>query len=131
MTSQGESRATRLDPAVVESTFAACHDDDGEIVIDGSIAAARFNEDRLADHAESIRAMLLELPDQFRASGGGGWSFLNACEDRHGDLWTGMQSTVAMLFALGIGIGMVDLLLPREMWASLPGGMPYYVIKDT
>ena len=32
------------------------------------------------------------------------------------------------LFCLGIAIGRVECLIPREMWKILPGGVPYYVI---
>jgi hypothetical protein len=64
-------------------------------------------------------------------SGGGGWSFLNFCQDRHGTLWTGMHQTCEELIVLGIGLGMVKWCLPRGMWDALPGGMPYLVIDTT
>jgi hypothetical protein len=78
--------------------------------------------------AAEIRAMLAELPDQYRKSGGGGWSFLNACDDRHGTQWTGFHRTMEHLFMLGLAIGAVTLLMPRELWDALPGGMPYYMV---
>jgi hypothetical protein len=37
---------------------------------------------------------------------------------------------MAQLFALGLGIGMVECQLPRELWDMLPGGVPYYVVND-
>ena len=30
----------------------------------------------------------------------------------------------------GGGIGRVRLLVPREMWAIMPGGMPYYIVTN-
>lgn len=120
----------QLDPQVVEQTFEACYDPNGEVEVAGIMLPARFDKARLADHAERIAFLLGELPDEFKASCGGGWSFLNACMDRHGNQWTGMHSTMDKLFMLGMGIDMVVSQLPREMWDALPGGMPYYVVKD-
>jgi hypothetical protein len=34
------------------------------------------------------------------------------------------------LFCLGMAIGKVECLMPRKMWTILPGGMPYYLVKD-
>ncbi len=73
--------------------------------------------------------MLDELPDSFKKSGGGGMSFQNACVDKQGNQWTDFHQRMEQLFQLGIGIGKVELLMPREMWAMLPGGMPYYAIN--
>lgn len=114
----------------VSATFARCSTVNGDVVIEGIKGIARFDKGALADHAEMIAWMLLELPDQFRASAGGGWSFLNACDDRHGNQWTGLHATMEMLFMLGLAVGMVKLMLPRDMWEALPGGMPYYVVVD-
>ncbi len=121
-----------LDPDQVEQVFRDCLTDseDGSVEVDVINGRARLDKAKLADHAELIAAMLLELPEQFRRSGGGGWSFLNACEDRHGNQWTGMHRTMAWLFGLGMGIGMVECMLPRDLWEALPGGMPYYLVKD-
>jgi hypothetical protein len=33
------------------------------------------------------------------------------------------------LFQLGLAAGYVKPLLPREMWAAFPGGVPYYVVN--
>ena len=89
-----------------------------------------FHPGRLERHEAEISQMLDELPDAFKESGGGGMSFLNACDDKHGRQWTGLHQTMEQLFQLGIAIGRVESTLPREMWSALPGGMPYYVIKD-
>lgn len=126
----------RLNPQQVEETFQKClagdTDDENIVDVDMIVAIARLDRRLVADHAELILAMLLELPTEFRASGGGGWSFLNACMDRHGDQWTGLHQTMAMLFALGQATDppLVTCQLPRDVWPALPGGMPYYVIND-
>lgn len=136
--------AFRLDPKVVEETFRCCTEPTAAPTdadpaypyadrigpIDMIVSAVFLNKKPLQDHAEQIMAMLLELPDEFRESGGGGWSFLNACNDRHGNLWTGEHRVMGMLVALGLGLGVVKYLVPRDLWPALPGGMPYFVVKD-
>lgn len=87
-----------------------------------------FDPDKVSAHDGEIAALLAELPDQFDEVKGGGWSFLNACYDKHGAQWTGMHSVMEELFLLGIAAGRVKCLLPREMWSALPGGVPYYVV---
>lgn len=123
-----------LNPQRVEEIFLDCLFRDGEdtsshVKAEGIMANVGFHPERLEKHREEIEAMLTELPDEFRESGGGGWSFLNACMDRHGNQWTGVHQTMDQLFTLGIAIEKVSFQLPREMWNVLPGGMPYLVVK--
>lgn len=115
----------------VESTFKSClaenHKADG-VVVDGVIIKAKFNTNAISEHKKDIQDMLTQLPNEFQYDGGGGWSFLNMCTDRHGNQWTGFHRTMDMLVCLGIAAGFVRFLLPREMWNIMPGGMPYLVI---
>lgn len=124
-----------LTPQAVEELFAACHEplgaSDGVTEVDTIAGPTWLRDSAVADNKARIAGLLSELPDEFLASKGGGWSLLNGCTDRHGELWTGMQLTVAKLFALGEAAGLVQCQLPREVWAALPGGMPYYVVNDT
>ena len=127
------SVAAKLSPSAVDAIFRECLFRDGEdtsehVRADGITFSAGFHPARLADNAESIAEMLNELPEMFREGEGGGWSFLQACEDRHGSMWTGDHGVMDQLFMLGVAAGKAKCLLPREMWSALPGGMPYYVI---
>jgi hypothetical protein len=99
-------------------------------VVQGVVTTAAFNPQALEDCREQIAELLAELPEQFQEAGGGGWSFLNACDDRHGRQWTSFHRTMEQLFMLGLASGQVKELLPRDMWAAFPGGMPYYVVLD-
>jgi hypothetical protein len=122
-----------LNAEQVQTIFLDCLFRDGEdtsnhVAVEGITTNVGFNPDRLTIHKPEIKAMLAELPDSFKVSGGGGMSFLNACEDRHGNQWTGMHQRMEQLFQLGLGVGAVKLLLPREVWGVLPGGMPYYAV---
>ncbi len=122
-----------LDPEVVNAVFMDCLFRDGEdtskhVVAEGVTRNVGFHPERLKSHKAEIEAILAELSPEFHETGGGGMSFLNACNDKHGNQWTGLHQRMEQLFQLGIGIGKVKCLMPREMWSALPGGMPYYVI---
>src|SRR5260370_25055058 len=95
----------------------------------GIVNGAASRPEAIENHKEDIGRLLAELPEPFQESGGGGWSFLNACNDRHGHQWTGLHTTMEHLFMLGLASGQVTELLPRDMWSALPGGMPYYLVK--
>lgn len=86
-----------------------------------------FNPSRLAEHKQEIKEMLECLSDEFRADKGGGWSFLQACVTKDGDQW-GEHQNINELLALGIATGQAKILMHRELWSALPGGMPYFVV---
>lgn len=126
--------ANKLSAQRVREIFLDCLFKDGEDTTDhvkaeGITTNIGFHPGRIQGYAEELAEMLGELPEQFMASVGGGWSFLNACLDKHGNHWAEHQ-TMEQLFQLGIATDKVKCQLPRDMWASLPGGMPYYVVKD-
>lgn len=114
----------------VEQAFVVCQSDLGDIEVDMIVGKVKFDSAKVEENSDAIAALLLDLPDQFMESGGGGWSFLNACMDRDDNQWTGLHLTMGKLFALGQAAGMVTCQMPREMWDLLPGGMPYYVVND-
>ena len=127
------STQTALNAEHVNAVFVDCLFRDGEdtsqhVKAEGIVRNVGFHPARLESHKAEIVAMLDELPEQFQEKSGGGWSFLNACNDKHGNQWTGLHQTMEQLFQLGIGISKVKSLMPREMWGALHGGMPYYVI---
>ncbi len=122
-----------IDPEHVNAIFMDCLFKEGEdtskyIKAEGIVTNVGFHPERLKSHKAEIVTMLDELPDEFKESGGGGMSFLNACNDKHGNQWTSLYQRMEQLFQLGIGIGKVKCLVPRKMWNILPGGMPYYVV---
>jgi hypothetical protein len=107
-------------------------DPDVVVIVEGILNPFAFQVEGLERNRKLIAGMLAELPREFMAvktGGGGGWSFLNACMRRDGVQWTGLHRTMDWLLSLGQACGYVTCQLPREMWASMPGGMPYYVIE--
>ena len=125
----------KLTPENVETIFTSSlfdseADTSNAIIVEGIQTKFGFDPVKIEDNKKTISAMLDELPDEFKLGKGGGWSFLNACYDKNGNQWTGLQSIMDQLFCLGMAIGKVKLLMPREMWGILPGGMPYYQIIE-
>ena len=114
----------------LECLFKEDEDTNQHVMVDGITSSLIFHPGRLENHRTEIEAMLDELPEEFHKTSGGGWSFLQACNDKHGNQWTGLHRTMEQLFQLGIGIGRVKCLLPKELWRVLPGGMPYYMVLE-
>lgn len=77
----------------------------------------------------NIEDFLNRLPNTFKMSGGQGWSFLNMCVDIHGNQWCDDHITMDKLVCLGIASNLVQFFLPRNMWPTMPGGVPYIQVK--
>ena len=103
-------------------------DMDGALKIEGVLHTFGLHPRKIKEWEKDIIEMLNCLPDPFHEGKGGGWSFLNACEDNEGNQWTGLHLIMEELFVLGIAIGKVKSPLPKSMWDALPGGMPYYTV---
>lgn len=120
----------------VEAIFRDCMFKDGEptegfVPAPGITIDVGFHPVRLASYREEVRAMIRELPESFMKNGGGGMSFLNLCNNRHDDQWTGFQQRMEQLVQLGIALGMASYCLPREYWGVMPGGVPYIQFDPT
>lgn len=120
----------RVQEVFTDSLFRDGEDTSEHIAVKGIMNNVGFHPERLKSHRQEIIDMLTELPEEFQKSGGGGSTFLNACLDRHGNQWSGMHLIMEQLVLLGIAIERAEFVLPRELWQSLPGGMPYFVIMD-
>ncbi len=102
------------------------------VAVQGVLNNFVFHRERLESHREAVYQLLEELPDNFRQSVGGGWSFLNMCVDRDGNHWA-EHVNVEQLIVLGVGLDLMDFLPSqkhRNLWKAFPGGMPYLVFKD-
>jgi len=126
--------AKKVETIVIDCLFKPEEIADGKVkdqemlvVGEGIVRNFGFHKTRLESHREEIIAMLKELPDQFHKTKGGGWSFLNACNDKHDRQWTGMQSAMEELFALGTAIGKVHWQM-KSMASMMPGGMPFVMV---
>lgn len=112
-----------------DDTIDALENQKDAILVEGIAHSFGFHPDRIEEHKDDIASMLADLPDEFKADGGGGWSFLNACNDKNGNQWTGLHMRMEQLFMLGMAAGKVKYLLPKEIWRVMPGGVPYLQIN--
>lgn len=84
-----------------------------------------FHGGRLTDNRDKIAAFISYLPNEFQK----GASFLELCMTREGHLW-GEHKNCEQLMTLGVAVGILEYPLPRVLWETLPGGMPYVKIKE-
>jgi hypothetical protein len=105
-------------------------DDPAPIIFKGILHDYAFSPTRLEAERGNITAMIAELPDEFLASKGGGWTFLNLCMARDGRQWTGLHLVQERFLALAGGLGLASIMMPREMWEIFPGSMPYVHLRD-
>jgi hypothetical protein len=125
----------------VTAVFMDCLYRDGEVggspevpkdavIVEGIMGKFGFHPERLESHREDVRGFLNEMPAMFHKDTGGGWTFLNLCNDKNNEQWTGFHRTMEQLVVLGLGLKMASYCMPRDMWKMFPGGMPY-VMFDT
>lgn len=97
------------------------------INVEGPKIKTKFHPKRLKEELPNIISMLNDMPESFHEDKGGGDTYLNACMDKRGNQWA-EQSTVELLVCLGLASGKLKYILEKDLWQSLPGGMPYFVI---
>ena len=117
----------------VEKVFMECLFQEGEdtanaVIVEGITSKFGFHPERVEKNTQNISEMLSQLPVQFKKANGGGWSFLNACNNKDGEQWTGMHQKIEQLMCLGLAVKKVEYIMPRKMWSALPGGMPYFAV---
>jgi len=98
------------------------------IVVEGVVHKYAIDLSKLEKYADRVVELLGYLPIQFHKSGGGGWSFLQMCDDRNGVQWTGFHKRMEQLLVLGIALEKARIQIPRDMWKVFPGGVPYLVV---
>ena len=125
----------------VEKIYLSCllHDDeiddDGNpeiepITVQGIMFKTLFHPKRVEENKVEIVLMLEELPTKFRSGHGGGWSFLNLCNTKNNEQWTGLHQRMDQLVQLGMAINKVKIFPEkRELWQMFPGGAPYITIS--
>jgi len=118
--------------ANVESVFKDCLFNEGEstskaVIVRGIAHTYGLHPERLKSHFNDIDGLLNQLPEQFHEGKGGGWTFLNMCQNKDDEQW-GEHLYMEQLMVLGIGVSRVKYCTSRDMWTLFPGGMPYIVI---
>ncbi len=118
--------AQNIDKILKDCLFRNSEDQSTAVIAKGIVNNFGFHPERLKNHHAEIVEELSSLPREFYVNGGGGWSFLNMCNDNNGCQW-GEHINMEQLVCLGIALGLVEEQLP-SMRDILPGGVPYYVV---
>ena len=95
------------------------------LIVEGYVHRFEFDRHMLNKERKHIEEMLAELPEEFKR----GNSFMEMYHKRNGEQWTGVMKPMEDLMALGIAVGKISYMQPRDIWWSLPGGMPNLIIK--
>lgn len=98
-----------------------------QIIIDCIVQKFVLSKSEIQNNKDEIVRILNCMHDNFKLGSGGGWSFLRLPFDKYDRHWC-EHPTAEKLCALGIALGIVKFQFPRDLWESLPGGVPYLVI---
>jgi hypothetical protein len=118
----------------VSQVFLHCLFKEGEdtsnhVAVKGITLSVGFHPERLKEKSSQIDDLLDQLPVEFHEKGGGGMSFLQSGIDKNGRHW-GEHKNMQELFLLGVGTGRIAKPFPDELVDSLPGGVPYFIVKS-
>lgn len=100
---------------------------EGYVAVRGLQLTVGFHPTRLESKREFVKECIAQLHPNFTE--GGGWSFLNLCEDKDGNQWTSFHKVMDELVMLSIGLKLASFPIPLECWSDLPGCMPYVAFK--
>lgn len=101
------------------------------VLVRGIVRNFGFHPVRLEESRAEVEELIAEIvTDEFlaREHGGGGWSFLQLCVTRTGELWA-QHDTMEEFMCLAIALKLCSYCAPPESWSSLPGGMPYVAFR--
>ena len=117
-----------IDPNRVRAILLSAFFKERERVKDYVVVHAIYGRDKAlhrqrleASRAEVIQ-MLSNLPPEFLMAGGS--SFCNMHLDSSYKAW-GSELAAHELLLLAHGLGLAHYVLPKPLWASMPGGMPF------
>lgn len=111
--------------AFMDCLFKEGEDTTNHVKVEGITNMFGLHPQRLEEKRELVTALLAELPAEFKK----GYTFLNLCTTKDGELWTGEHRVCEQLVVMAIGLNLMSYCMPREMWSILPGGVPYLMIK--
>ena len=123
VTASNMSELTRN--AFMDCLFKEGEDTTNHVKVEGIISMFRLHPQRLEEKRELVTALLAELPEKFKE----GYTSLNFCTTKDGEQWTGEHRVCEQLIVMAIGLNLMEYCMPRKMWAVLPGGVPYIMIK--
>jgi len=120
---------TRLKTEPVGKIFKDCvlpRNNGGGLVINvPGITSTRvvfFDLAKLEEYRAEITSLVNQLPAEFKSVVGA--SFNGTNRNHRGDIWCRDETEREKLVQLGIALGIIELIEPRERWAYLPRQRP-------
>lgn len=99
--------------------------DPDAVVVEGLTAKFVFSREALETaRGEYLQLAQEHLDDKFKKSIGEGYSFLGLPFNKRGEQVC-EHPTAQGFLVLGLGMGVAEYCLPKELWVVLPGGVPY------
>ena len=111
--------------AFMDCLFRKDEDTTNYVKVEGITNMFGLHPQRLEEKRELVTALLAELPAEFKE----GWTFLNLCTTKDGEQWTGFHQVCEQLVVMAIGLDLMEYTIPRQLWETLPGGVPYLTVK--
>ena len=105
----------------------------GEVEVRGIDGIRRFHSDYLEENRKNIGDLLgrMQVPGRWLSKVyGKDFNFLEVAKQSPPYLYWELVVSMKMGYMLGLAIGRVREVAPREFWDTLPGGMPYYVVDE-
>ncbi len=93
------------------------------VIVHGAVGSFGLHPERLKTVREEVVSLLQQLPEEFHE----GTTFLNAVLTKDCTPW-GEQRNANELLVMGMGLGYVKEMLPKQFRHSLVGGVPYYQV---
>jgi hypothetical protein len=81
-----------------------------------------FDLAKLEEYRAEITGFVSQLPTEFKTTTGA--SFNGTNRSYRGDIWCRDEADREKLVQLGIALGIIELIEPRERWAYLPRQRP-------
>lgn len=95
------------------------------VIARGIRVSIGFDPAKLAQARDSIHDLLDQTPEVFA----NGYTFIGFVADRDGNQWTDFHQTAEELLLLGLAIGRIEYCCSRDLWCTLPGGVPYFAVR--
>ena len=99
-------------------------DESDFLKVQGIINWYTFSLSKIQEERKHILCLLSQLTYRIRY----GTSIERLCNNKKEQEWTQSILTLEAITCLGIAIGKVEYLLPRETWCLLKKKMPYVII---
>ena len=99
--------------------------DNNMVSVEGVVFSYGLRKDKVQHYEKDIINLLQQLSPDFSA----GASFLQMCQTKEKEIWTGDQKLMNSLLCLGLAIGKIQYCTKdKRLWDAMPGGMPYIFI---